>query len=62
MAEKVNLKPCPFKDHGVDEIGITLQREYISKEYFVFCEDCLCEGPHYMHKKDAVNAWNRRTK
>lgn len=53
--DKETLEPCPFC------ASANLDIKAMGKElYWVFCNDCECEGPVYEPQGIAVNAWNNR--
>ncbi|WP_175992297.1 Lar family restriction alleviation protein [Burkholderia vietnamiensis] len=52
-----DLLPCPF----CGGTNCTISTRTIGKWKFVYCPDCLAEGPAYDDEDDAIDAWNRRT-
>ena len=55
-----DLKPCPF-DAG-DPVLCTYERISGSTRYFVCCDKCDARGAKMWNEKDAIQAWNRRTR
>ena len=49
------LKPCPF----CGKEKITIEERW---QYFGYCVNCGCEGPNAPTKRQAISAWNKRSK
>ena len=53
------LKPCPFKPcEGKGQIV----REFIPREFYVYCLSCGRHTEVYDDESEAIKAWNRRPK
>ncbi len=62
------LKPCPFcgGEAKYDSYAMSPYEKaninYIDgKWHYVYCSDCLAQGPEVLSKEDAIADWNRRT-
>ena len=61
MAE---LKPCPFCciDDEITRHIFTEKNDYSGwKEYFIHCGICGAQGPRANTRKQAIDAWNKRS-
>lgn len=54
-----NLLPCPFC--GEDEY-LFIHQDKETKDSWVHCCYCDCCGPMGLTKKEAIDAWNKRSK
>ena len=62
MAE---LKPCPFCLRA-DAPTIVKRKPFtvcgtILTDWYIYCENCGARGPEQRLKKQAIDAWNKRS-
>ena len=51
------LKPCPF----CGESAVETRTDDNGISWYIFCNDCGVMCGYAMSKKDAIEAWNRRS-
>lgn len=55
MAQKIELKPCPFCGEK-DNIEVFVKYD----DCFIACTKCCANGPYKHTEEEAVEAWNTR--
>lgn len=63
MCNKINIKPCPFCGHDMNDIvlseeGLASCQE--NKTMSIECSQCECLGPFKENVEKAAIAWNAR--
>jgi Lar family restriction alleviation protein len=56
IKEVTELKPCPFC--GAESIKVENDKE--AGDWYVFCNECLSEGPNVATEVIAIRSWNTR--
>jgi Lar family restriction alleviation protein len=58
----IELEPCPFCGGECIYEGRTSADPDGKYSYYLFCTDCICQGPVENKYIDAIEKWNTRGK